>query len=213
MKFIIISIKIIVVISLSFILASCDNKEYVKDFKVEGIAVGNSLLTYFSEEDILKLQRKTDIMGNPIDLEGRVYIDSVFENYQFETYQSIQMYYKIDDKKYIIQGVGGGIFYEFDSKKCNDKYFEVKNILSEQYTTPEITEYLDEKDGREGMGNSKFNEAFYDFENGSSIKITCKDIDNDIVNVQDYFQLTIFSKEINEHMNLMALQNLLDDSE
>lgn len=207
------TINLAILIALSFFVFSCNQKEYVKDFKVEGIGVGDSLLTYFSEDDILKLQRKADIMGNPIELEGRVYIDSVFENYEFETYESIQMYYKIDDKKYIIHGVGGGIFYESNAKKCNEKFYEVKKLLSEQYTTPEITEFLDEKDGREGMGNSKFNEALYNFEDGSSIKITCKDIDNEVVNVQDYFQLTIFSNEINEHFNLITLQNLLEDSE
>ena len=56
------------IIFLLFFLYSCDQKEYVKDFKVENIGVGDSLLTYFSEEDILEFQRTKDIMGNPIKL-------------------------------------------------------------------------------------------------------------------------------------------------
>ena len=62
-------------------LSGCENKEYVKDFKIEGIAVGESLLDYFSKEDILSLTRTKDIMGNPIDLTDRVYIDAQFPNY------------------------------------------------------------------------------------------------------------------------------------
>ena len=62
-----------------FFILGCEQKEYVKDFKVEGIAVGDSLLTYFSEEDILEFQRKNDIKGNPIDISQKTYIDSVFD--------------------------------------------------------------------------------------------------------------------------------------
>lgn len=194
-----------------FFVLGCEQKEYVKDFKVEGIAVGDSLLTYFSEEDILETQRKTDIMGNPIDLEGRIYIDSVFDKYQFETYQSLQMYYRLDDEKYIIHGVGGGIFYGYDADKCNNKYFEVKKILEEQYTTPEITEYKDEKDGREGMGDTTINETSYDFEDGSLIRIECNNFDNELLEIADYFMLTIFSKEANSYFNL--LNGLVENSE
>ena len=42
-------IKPLLFLVLVFILG-CEQKEYVKDFKVEGIAVGDSLLTYFSED-------------------------------------------------------------------------------------------------------------------------------------------------------------------
>ena len=101
-----------IVFTLIFLLG-CNEKEYVKDFKVEGIAVGDSLLTYFSEEDILKNQRTKDILGNPDDGTS-LYVDSIFENYKFETYQKLQIYYLRDDKKYMIASVGGAIFYKFD---------------------------------------------------------------------------------------------------
>ena len=80
-------IKISFIFTLIFLLG-CKEKEYVKDFKVEGIAVGDSLLTYFSEEDILKNQRTKDIFGKPDDLTS-LYVDSTFEDYEFETYQKI----------------------------------------------------------------------------------------------------------------------------
>jgi len=191
-------IKISFIFTLIFLLG-CKEKEYVKDFKVEGIAVGDSLLTYFSEEDILKNQRTKDIFGKPDDLTS-LYVDSTFEDYEFETYQKIQIYYLRDDKKYIIHSVGGAIFYQTDYKACNDKFFEVKKILNEQYTTPTITEYINEKDNREGYGDTKFSEMTLDFENGESITIICNDWDNELLKVQDYFQLSVDSKEIKKFM-------------
>ena len=98
--------------SVFLFIFGCENKEYVKDFKIEEIAVGDSLLTYFSKEDILSLQRTEDVMGNPIDLKDYFYIDAQFDNYQFETYDSIQVYYKLDDEKFIIHGIGGIIWFD-----------------------------------------------------------------------------------------------------
>ena len=88
----------IFLICFSIFIFGCEQKEYVKDFKVEGISVGDSLLTYFSEEHVLEFQRKVDIKGNPINIEDSIYIDSNFDNFKFETYQSLQAYYKVNDK-------------------------------------------------------------------------------------------------------------------
>ena len=191
----------IVLIFFSIFIFGCEQKEYVKDFKIEGIAIGESLLSYFSKEDILSLQRTKDIMGNPIDLTDRVYIDAQFDNYQFETYDSLQIYYKIGDENFTIHGIGGAIWYNTDNKKCNEKYYEVKAVLEEQFKTPTKEEYIDDKDIREGMGTTTQNIMYFDFENGSSIDIKCKDFDNELLNTEDYFQTTIFSKEINNWLN------------
>ena len=184
--------------SVFLFIFGCENKEYVKDFKIEEIAVGDSLLTYFSKEDILSLQRTEDVMGNPIDLKDYFYIDAQFDNYQFETYDSIQVYYKLDDEKFIIHGIGGIIWFDTNLQKCNEKYYEVKSILDEQFKSPVKEEFLDYKDIREGMGTTKKNIMYFDFDDGSSIDIKCQDYDNELLNLADYFQTFIFSKEFNE---------------
>ena len=188
----------IILIFFSIFIFGCEQKEYVKDFKIEGIAVGESLLTYFSKEDILSLQRTEDVMGNPIDLTDRVYIDSQFDNYEFETYDSLQVYYKMDDEKFIIHGIGGIIWFDRNVKKCNEQYYEVKSILEEQFKSPVKEEFLDYKDNREGMGTTTMNIMYFDFGDGSSIDIKCKDYDNELLNLQDYFQTFIFSSEFIE---------------
>tara|TARA_X000000950_G_scaffold49456_1_gene57927 strand:- start:625 stop:1221 length:597 start_codon:yes stop_codon:yes gene_type:complete len=187
--------------SVFLFIFGCENKEYVKDFKIEEIAVGDSLLTYFSKEDILSLQRTEDVMGNPIDLKDYFYIDAQFDNYQFETYDSIQVYYKLDDEKFIIHGIGGIIWFDTNLQKCNEKYYEVKSILDEQFKSPVKEEFLDYKDIREGMGTTKKNIMYFDFDDGSSIDIKCQDYDNELLNLSDYFQTFIFSKEFNEFRN------------
>ena len=195
-------IKTLLFFMLFFILG-CEQKEYVKDFKVEGIAVGESLLTYFSEEHILEFQRKTDIKGNPINLTERVYIDSNFDRFQFETYQSLQVYYKINDKNYTITSIGGAIFYADDNQKCKNKLYEVRDILKEQFKTPKITEDLDVKDYDEEMGDTVYHDIRFIFENGEMIIISCNDYDNELLDIQDYFDLSIYSAESTKYLGLI----------
>ena len=190
-------------IFLSIFIFGCEQKEYVKDFKVEGISVGDSLLTYFSEEHILKFQRKVDIKGNRINIEDSIYIDSSFDNFQFETYQSLQAYYKVNDKDYTILTIGGAIFYGSDKQKCMNKLFEVRDILKEQYKTPKITENLNQVPYENDMGDTFYNDIRFIFENNEMIMISCNDFDNELLNVQDYFDLQIYSAEITEYMGLI----------
>tara|TARA_B100000575_G_scaffold243291_1_gene206965 strand:- start:132 stop:731 length:600 start_codon:yes stop_codon:yes gene_type:complete len=193
----------IVLICFSIFIFSCEQKEYVKDFKVEGISVGESLLTYFSEEHILEFQRKVDIKGNPISIEDSIYIDSNFDKFQFETYQSLQVYYKVDDKDYTILTIGGAIFYGSDNQKCMNKLFEVRDILKEQYKSPKITENLNQTPYESDMGDTIYNDISFIFENDEMIMISCNDYDNELLNVQDYFDLQIYSAEITEYMGLI----------
>ena len=185
-----------------FFILGCEQKEYVKDFKVEGIAVGESLLKYFTKEDILKNTKYTTVTGEPIDPNEK-YLDAQFSNYAFETYQGLQVYYEKGDDDFKIHGIGGGIFYERDAQKCLNKFNEVSLILKEQYTTPKISEDVDRKDEREGYGTTKYNALFLDFENGESIEITCTDYDNELLNVSDVFQLNIYSKTLNKHFGVI----------
>ena len=193
----------IFLICFSIFIFGCEKKEYVKDFKVEGISVGDSLLTYFSEEHILEFQRKVDIKGNPINIEDSIYIDSSFDKFQFETYQSLQAYYKVNDKDYTILTIGGAIFYGSDKQKCMNKLFEVRDILKEQYKTPKITENLNQVPYESDMGDTLYNEISFIFENNEMIMISCNDFDNELLNVQDYFDLQIYSAEITEYMGLI----------
>ena len=48
--------KTLVILVLSLVLFSCE-RNYIKDFKIEGIALGDSLLDKFTKEEILEDQR------------------------------------------------------------------------------------------------------------------------------------------------------------
>ena len=90
------------VLILIFSLQSWSKADDIRDFEIEGISIGESLLKYFDEETILKNPRydHTNTIWNN---------DKMFQVRTFEKgpYTEIMFALKKNDKKYIIYGLSG----------------------------------------------------------------------------------------------------------
>ena len=96
----------------------------ISDFEIEGMSIGDSLLDYFSEEEI-KDNTNTDYYTN-----NEYTSVEFFELPSFEIYNAVEFNYKTDDKKYIIAAIGGTVFCEKNIEKCNKKQKEIDSELS-----------------------------------------------------------------------------------
>ena len=86
----------------------------IKDFQIEGMSLGDSLLNYFSEEKILNSKRNYSYKDDKFYPVGFNY-----ENF-FLIYNSVDIHLKKNDKKYIPYAIDGIIFYD-DIKDCYKK--------------------------------------------------------------------------------------------
>ena len=99
--------------------------EDIRDFQIEGISIGDSLLDYMSEEEI-----KENV--------GYVYPDKKFTysnyNKSSEIYDEVGIEYKSKDKTYKIHGVQGMIFFENNIEGCYKKQNEIEKEISSMFT-------------------------------------------------------------------------------
>ena len=93
----------------------------VRDFQIEGMSIGDSLLDYMSEEEI-----KENV--------GFVYEDGKFTvsiyNKSSEMYDMVGIEYKSKDKTYKIHGTQGMIYFENNIEGCYEKQDEVEKEIS-----------------------------------------------------------------------------------
>ena len=90
---------------LGLFLITSSQADDIRDFQIEGMSLGDSLLDYFSEEEILAYK--------PNWFKNNEYsIANNLRSKSFEIYTSTQVAYKTKDKKYIIEGIEGYKFYE-----------------------------------------------------------------------------------------------------
>ena len=101
----------------------------IRDFQIEGMSIGDSLLDFVNEDKILKeLERNKDDYHWTDGKFGDVYIYEETENYEY-----ISASVKIKDKKYIIYSVRGMIDYE-DVNVCFKKQKEISDQIQETFS-------------------------------------------------------------------------------
>ena len=100
----------------------------IRDFQIEGMSIGDSLLDYFSEEEI-----KNSIVEDYYSyIEDKTFVDLQI-NENFEYYDGLQITIKRNDTKYIVYGIAGGKFYEDNITECHSKMKEIAKELSIQF--------------------------------------------------------------------------------
>ena len=115
--------KILIILVLVFTLFGCE-RNYIKDFKIEGIALGDSLLDKFTKEEILEDQ--IDYYPETQFIQSDFFSkDSTF------VYEQISTGYKRDDNKFIVEEISGYISYKQNIEDCYPKKEEVVKNLSE----------------------------------------------------------------------------------
>ena len=139
----------------------------IRDFQIEGMSIGDSLLDYLSEEKILKeLELGKDEYAWTDKKFGDVYIYEATETYQY-----LSASIKRKDKKYIIYAVRGLIDIE-DINVCLKK----RNKISDDFENIFINAKKSEKkfkSSSDPTGESLGHAIYFIFDSGDEIEVTC----------------------------------------
>ena len=136
--------------------------EDIRDLEIEGMSIGNSLLDYYSKDEIKNAPKYNYKNNKFIGVELRLKNP--------EEYDVAQIHYK-PSEKYIIASVIGGIFFE-NYNNCKKKTDEIVKVLTE---TLENFRKLDKgtfKAREDKTGKSTMTAVEFHFKNGE-IGITC----------------------------------------
>ena len=147
----------------------------ISDFEIEGMSIGDSLLDYFSKKEI-KDNTNTDYYNNnkytPVEFFGLP---------AFKIYDAVQLNYKTDDKKYIIDAIGGTLFCEKNIEKCNKKQKEIDLELSNMFENAQKDVTKDKHDA-DKSGKSTTSQINYWFKSKEVVSIELIDWSEKITN-------------------------------
>ena len=113
--------KLLLILILTFSFQSWSKADDVSDLQIEGMALGESLLDYYSENEIKK--GITDYVYE----DDSFYEVEFYNNKSFENYENIQFALKKNDTQYIIMKLVGFNFIS-NNKKC---FKQVDIVLKE----------------------------------------------------------------------------------
>lgn len=162
----------------------------IRDFQIEGMSIGDSLLKYYNLNEI------SNFLPNNYDNEKFYKLEITDQSLldKLKKYDSVSFHLKVNDNKYIIQNIGGNILY----KKIDDCLNEKKII------TNEISEALDVKlTYRKLSATWDKNTKYYQSEGvvgkGGVVAITCYDWskkDEEKYGWSDNLSIEIYNQEV-----------------
>ncbi len=179
MKFKIFSIILIVTLSLQSLVKADD----IRQFEIEGISIGDSLLNYFSEEEILK---NIKWHYNDDKTNNKFVIVEFYDLKSLEHYHGIQFGIKTEDKNYKIYVIAGAILYENNINDCYLKMKEIDNELSIIFKDSARQESKDAIYRGDKSGKSTFSSIYYFFDDNNknasrkaNASVQCYDFDEE----------------------------------
>tara|TARA_B100001540_G_scaffold237537_1_gene211998 strand:- start:414 stop:998 length:585 start_codon:yes stop_codon:yes gene_type:complete len=165
--------KILIILVLVFTLFGCE-RNYIKDFKIDGIGLEDSLLDFFSKDEI---QTQIEKNINKYVDQG---LDKEFVEVDFlpkgSTYDALSFFIKPDDPKYIIYSLSGKIYYEENIDQCYEKLNEIVNEFTSMFKDAEMIEG-DYKHPSDITGKSTFKNVDFLLDSGERVDVSCYDFD------------------------------------
>jgi len=173
----------------------------IRDFEIEGMSVGDSLLDYFSKdeiEDYLMLDYYTNL---PKDY-SEIYRIVEFKRLpSFKTYTNVTMDFFKKDNEFIIQTISGVLFVN-NAEECHDKQNQIDDELSKVFKNT-LRETNQNNHSFDNSGNSKTKAINYWFDNDDLVTLICTDWSDEITasyGWDDNLALEIKSKEFNNFL-------------
>lgn len=185
---------LLAVLILIFSLQSWTKADDIKEFEIEGMSVGDSLLDYFTEEEIIKATRENQYE----DKDGK-FIDVNFfdDTVSFlKTYEGLLISYKKNDKNYEIYSLSGGIFFDKDINECLEMQKIVDKDLSSLFNKAKRQEQK-KKYKYDDTGKSFVHFITYFLDNGDEVEVTCYEFAEHF-NRKHYLLVAVDTKEFKD---------------
>ena len=178
--------RLLLILILTFSFQSWAMADDIRDFEIEGISIGDSLLDFYSKKEIEKGKMFEKEQGDNKDV-ARFYIREKKGNYDW-----IAMSFKTSDKRYTIIELTGFNFIPFNEclKKRDQINNEIEDLFedSQKQVTGNIEHFLDKKSFTNNIAYWP-SKTLNDF-----ISFTCYDWSKESGH-EDQFRVEVFSDE------------------
>ena len=169
---------LILLFSLFFLISPSVFADDISDFQIAGISIGDSLLDYMTEEEILEGIEETkdwySQLKDPYKY-SHVFLDKDFPTYDgvitFIENNSTNQYITNKNEKYTILYINGVTNYIEDFDSCIEKRDEIEEVVSKMF--PNTSKWEDfYEHSADPSGNSIVDGVFFAFDSGDEIEVS-----------------------------------------
>ena len=189
--------RLLLILILTFSFQSLTYADDIRDFEIEGMSIGDSLLDYFSKSEIKK---------NFIYKSDRYYLFTS-SKFNSENYDGIQFHIKKNDKKYLIAAIEGLKVFDDNFNDC----LELKDLIVDDLKNNFENEKIFDDEGDhdyDPTGKSKFYRTSFSINPKAkyiNMSVTCYDWSKKIEDLySDKLSVSISNDEFNDFTSYEA---------
>ena len=186
-------IRLLLFLILTLSFQSWSKADDISDFEIEGISIGDSLLNFYSQNQIIE-----NIDPNVLkDTDGKFKTAGFYGS--FNEFDGMQFTFKPSDKKYIIYGISAGTFYS-NIRQCEKKLKSISKELSSLFSNSEIFLDIKQSHPSDKTGGSTATSDIFMLKTGSA-SVRCTDWSDEITSSygwSDNLRVGVKSKEYND---------------
>ena len=190
--------KLLGIVVLVLLLSLSVKADDIKEFEIEGMSIGDSLLKFYNNDRIIER-----IKNQPQYYKDNEYILLTFID-KTENYDGFKFHIKSDDTNYIIYMASG--FKEMNFEKCNAKKNEISNQLEEMFGKNSREDGSIQKHSYDKTGNSVGIQTAFQISNGR-IRVLCMDWSEKITKEKtwnDKLTIEMYTSEFRNWLNNKA---------
>ena len=196
---------LILLFSLFFLSSPSVIADDISDFQIEGISIGDSLLDYMTEDEILKAIEKNKDQHSYLKEPKKYY--EVYLRKDFSIYNKLSVYIKNNalskfitnnNEKFTVMGTRGMITYNEDFDNCMVKRDEIVGELSNIFQNANKWETISIHPA-DPSGESIVDGVYFDLKLGGISEASCFNIEETFRiknNWDEHLQVVIYSPEI-----------------
>ncbi len=147
----------------------------IRDFEIEEMSIGDSLLKFYSETEIKNQLSKTHSTRKNTDIK-RVY----FNISNPDLYSTVNIHFK-NDQTYKIVSIGGIEYYHNDIIGCYNKQKKVIKDIEETFPEASKNNLVKSEHTSDPTGKSSIKDMWFNLKNGQ-IYISCTDWSDHMTN-------------------------------
>ena len=157
--------RLLLILILTFSFQSWTKADDIKDFQIEGMSLGDSLLDIFTKEEI-------DGIDPTIYPNSKKFFELAIVSNKFNNYDQVTFGIKKNDKRYIIYSLVGDLYFNNAFSKCMNKKKEILKDISSFFPKQKKSDYkFIYKSIDDGKSFAKITE--FEFINKDIVKVFC----------------------------------------
>mgnify|MGYP006125815543 CR=1 FL=1 len=184
------------------IFFGCDRPPLIKDYKIEKIGVGDSLLNIISKEEIEKQISNPEKNYDILELDPPNKFVPIIKKNNLDTYYELEIFIEPNDNKYIVKAIHGRMS-NINLNLFLDKKSKIGLEFSDMFKNAKREEdSIFKPDSRRTVYDSTFT-----FKDGNEVKIQCYSYSELNIPSNNHLVIGISSKEISDWLSTWKDQN------